>query len=132
MWGLVIKNAPAYLWWKDFRRDMLPLTVRVGNRFSMEEGWSFLVDGEKRFYREGGRTQDVLHLGAETRVFEALTLRGGVFSDDIEKPAQRHWTGGATVTSGGGASITVGWERFTAIERVQRFFLSISAPFFAP
>ncbi len=53
MWGLVLQNFPGFVWWKDYRRDILPVKLRIGNTWRASKSLYLSFDGEKRFLQGG-------------------------------------------------------------------------------
>jgi hypothetical protein len=130
MWGIAVQNAPGFLWWKNHKRDQLPLKVRVGNTWRVKSGALLSLEWEQRYYKEGSNKEDYLHFGGEVKVSDMIFLRSGVFANDIGKPEDRHWTGGLTIKTGGGAEISYAIENFELNqEKVNRSFLSVTFPF---
>jgi hypothetical protein len=130
MWGLVVQNAPGFLWWKHHDRTQLPLRVRVGNTWKLQKGLLSSLEWEERFYNEGSDSKDYLHYGLESQFSDEIFIRAGVFADDIQKPEDRHWTGGFTIKTEMGAEVSYTLERFELLgEKVSSSFLSVTFPF---
>lgn len=130
MWGFSIQNLAAYLWWKDYRRTMLPLKLRVGNTWKASPGILFSVDAERRYYREGGNQENYIYIGNESNLSDQLTLRAGVFSNHIEHPDERHLTGGLTWKMNSQVEISYAIETYKVLDqRVKQSYLSFSLPF---
>ncbi len=130
MWGLQLQNIPSFMWWNHHRHDQLPVRMRVGNTWRVRPGMLMSVDTEKRFYREGSIEKNFVYVGNETAYSESVVFRAGVFSDEIDKPDKRHWTGGVTVKLGSGAQISYAIERFIELnESIKQSILSVQVPF---
>lgn len=130
MWGMVVQNAPGFVWWKDYRRTLLPIRFRVGNTWRVQPGVLLSVDGERRFYNEGGDPEDFIYIGNETHFLGRVAFRAGVFSDNIGRPRSRRWTGGITFKDPAGAELSYAIEFFTiGDEKVNRSFVSLNWPF---
>lgn len=132
MWGLVVQNAPAFLWGKDYRREMLPIRVRLGNSWRIREGLLFSFEGERRFYREGGDPENYVYAGGEYYVSKNIVLRGGAFGQHIDNSDDRHWTAGTTLVGATGARFSYALESYKIDqEKVRRSVLSVQIPFSA-
>lgn len=130
MWGLVVQNAPGFLWWNHHKRDQLPLKVRVGNTWRFKPGWLLSADGEMRYYDEGSQKEDYASFGAEITLTDTITLRSGVFANDINDSDDRHLTVGLGFKADSGTIIAIAAERFRiGDEKVTRTLLSINSPF---
>jgi len=129
MWGLTVQNAPAFLWGDKYRRDQLPLKVRIGNTYRVAAGYLLTLEGERRYYHEGGNQEDFLYAGAEAFLSQSLVLRAGTFGTNLGNPDVRHVTAGLTFKFSDGASIGYGYETFLLDEqRVKRSVISLQAP----
>jgi hypothetical protein len=130
MWGLVVQNAPAFLWGSDFKRDQLPLKIRVGNTYRIAKGVLLSIDGERRFYHEGGNSEDFIYVGNESFVGKRLVVRAGAFGTSLNSARERTVTAGATITARNNTQLSYAWESFTlGDERIKRSIISITAPF---
>lgn len=130
MWGMTIQNAPGFLWGSEFRRTQLPLKIRVGNTYRLSKGVLLSVDGERRFYREGGDSEDYLYVGNETFVGERLVLRAGAFGTSLSRSEERTVTFGASILARNSTAIAYAFESFEIDnEKVKRSFISVSMPF---
>ena len=128
-WGLVLQNAPGFLWSSKFKRELLPVSVRVGNSWNAGHGFRLAVDTERRFYNEGADDEDFLYIGSEL-VSGSLVLRAGVHGTDVGKPEERRTTAGLSYAAQSGATLTYAFETFEENdERVRRSLVSIQAPF---
>jgi hypothetical protein len=129
MWGAVLQNAPGFLWWGHYRRDMLPLRVRVGNTWRLSPGVLFSAESETRYYEEGSHKEHFLYLGSETAPSKTLVFRAGVFSNSMGQPDTRHWTGGITLNFQNDVTLSYALESFLfENERVKKSILSIRVP----
>lgn len=130
VWGLSVENAPGFLFWKHHRREMLPIRIRAGNSWHVQENLVFSLEGERRYYREGGADEDFVFTGFEYGAASMLTLRAGAFSSSLDDPDLRHYTAGATISSGAGIRISYAFDRFRiGDQKVYRSYLSVLFPF---
>ncbi len=130
MWGLLVQNAPAYLWGKKYKRELLPVRVRVGNTYRVVPGFLLSIDWERRFYSEGSHPETVLYLGSEMLVGSYMALRAGVFGTEIGKPDKRHTTAGISYIAKSGAQISYALDAYEQDHvAVHRSIVSVSLPF---
>ena len=87
--GLSLQNAPAYIYWDDYSRDKMPPIFRVGFGMKMTDLLTFTSDFEQRFYRkarpDGKRRIKIYRLGLEQILMKKIFLRGGIWSEDLDK-----------------------------------------------
>lgn len=132
MWGLLIQNGPGFLWGSEFRREQLPLRIRVGNTYRLSKGILFSIDGERRFYREGGEEEDYVYVGNESFLNERMVLRFGAFGTSLSDSSDRHLTAGLSFSAESGTMLTYAIESFRiGDETVKRSILSVQLPFVA-
>jgi hypothetical protein len=132
MWGAVIQNAPAFLWGSTYKAERPPLRARVGNTFRLSKGVLFSVDGERRFYRDGGDHEDVVYLGNETFLSDNLVARVGAFGTSLNTSDKRHLTAGVSASAKNGTTLSYAFETFRADdETVRRHLLSVQVAFTA-
>jgi hypothetical protein len=130
MWGLVLQNFPGFLWGRDYRRDQLPVRVRIGNTWRMVPGFLVSVDAEKRFYREGSLKENQFNVGSEWFLSRRLVVRAGVFGKTLNTADDRHVTAGLTIIAKSGTQISYAFERYELNnEAVKRSFISVQLPF---
>jgi hypothetical protein len=130
MWGLVLQNVPAFMWGSDYKRQMLPPTIRVGNTWKAYPGILFSLDWDRRFYAEGGDPKSQLYFGSEIFVGTNLVLRGGVFGADLGDPQRRHVTAGAGFRPHPGLELSYAYETYNVTEQsIRRHYLSLKYPF---
>lgn len=129
MWGLSILNGPGFLWGKRFHREMLPVRVRIGNTWRMHKGLLLSVDGERRYYNEGGNNKDYVYVGTESYVSESVAVRFGAFGEKIDQSKKRHLTAGASFNTKTKSTVTYAYEVFyIGVEKVKRSVLSFHFP----
>jgi hypothetical protein len=129
MWGLVVQNAPGFVWGKDYRRDQLPLKIRVGNTYRLKEGVLFSIDAERRFYREGGEQKNYVYLGNESFLSKKFVVRVGAFGHDVSKSEERHLTAGFTYIESSNFALSYAFDTFEiSNEKVKNSSLSIVFP----
>jgi hypothetical protein len=130
LWGATIQNAPAFLWWKDHRREQLPLRFRVGNAWRIQPGTVLSLEAESRYYHEGSRKENFFYAGIEMAANDAVVLRVGAFADKPDDPETRHYTGGVTVQTSTEVRLTYALEQFRLDkETVRQSFVSVGIPF---
>ncbi len=127
----ILQNFPGFLWWKDFRRETLPVRIRVGNTWRVKPGLFMSVEEEKRYYHEGSHPQDFIYVGLESIASKRMILRGGVFSEgNITHPDRRHWTGGVSFLINSNINLSYAFESFDINdERIRRSIISVLIPF---
>lgn len=132
MWGLLIQNGPGFLWGDTYRRQQLPLRIRVGNTYRLSKGVLLSIDGERRFYREGGKEEDYIYVGNESFLGKNLVLRVGAYGTSLSRSEERRLTTGLTFSAETGTAISYALEAFEIDgEKVKRSILSIQVPFVA-
>ena len=130
MWGLLVQNAPGFLWGGDYRRSQLPIRVRAGNTYRLAKGVLLSVEAERRFYNEGGRSDDFFYVGNESFVGKTLVLRAGAFGTSLNKSEDRRLTAGLSILAGSGTTISYAIEAFEVAEdKVKRSIVSVQIPF---
>lgn len=130
MWGIVIRNAPGFLWGKDYRRDMLPFSARAGSTWRALPGFLFSFDYEKKFYREGSNNQDVYYFGNESFLSKSVIIRAGVFGESLDVAKKRHLTAGLTIVAKTATRITYAYEEYRILdEKVKRSLVTLQLPF---
>jgi hypothetical protein len=130
MVGLMLQNAPGFLWWKNLKSETLPVRFRIANTIRLAAGHLFSMEAEKRYYNEGGDSEEYLYFGQESGFGKHLILRVGLFSNDINKSEAHHWTGGLTIITGANAEVTYAFEHFKMDdETVVKSYLSFNLPF---
>ncbi len=108
---------------------MLPLRVRVGNTWRIQKGILFSIDGERRFYNEGGNDQDFVYVGTESFASKNVVVRFGIFGQKIGNPKDRHVTAGFTFTTQTKSYITYAYEEYKLDqEKVKRSVMSFQFP----
>jgi|GEM_PF-5374895 len=129
-WGLVLQNAPGFLWWKDYRRQVLPLRVRIGNSWQVYKGTYLTIEAEQRYYREGSNKRNFTHIGYETKSWKKISYRVGTFGEHIDKSDERHYTAGITFETTNHVLLTYAAERFRLNDvKVTESYLSVLVPF---
>ncbi|MFN0118675.1 MAG: hypothetical protein ACKVQC_10360 [Elusimicrobiota bacterium] len=96
MVGLSAQNAPAFLWWKGYKRDQLPTKLRAGTTLRLGHGILISIDQEQVLYKEGSLKKDYTYIGSESYVGSRGVVRFGVYGEKIDKPEKRHYTTGFT------------------------------------
>ncbi len=130
MWGLLIQNAPGVLWGSDYRHSDLPVKIRAGNTYRLAKGVLFSLDGERRFYHEGGKGQNYVYVGNESFVGPYVVLRVGAFGTSLNNSQTRTLTAGATIIARDNTQITYAVEQYEiGGEKVKRSLVSLSLPF---
>lgn len=129
-WGLLFQNIPGFLWWKDHRRDQLPVKIRIGNRIPAGKYFVLSLDGETRFTQEGADRENLLYVGGESSVNNYITLRAGAYGTSLNYSAERHMTYGLTIKVDNGAMISWASDTFEKYgEKIMESFISITLPF---
>lgn len=129
MWGISVLNGPGFLWGKNYNRELLPVRVRVGQTWKIHQGFLLSVDGERRYYNEGGNDVDLAYVGAESFVSENFALRFGVYGEKIDQSKKRHVTTGATIKTKTKSTLSYAYEVFyLENEKVKRSVLSFQFP----
>ncbi len=127
--GLVVQNAPSFLWWHHYKRNQLPVKVRVGNAWSIQNKITLSLDGDIHYYHEGSKSEKNLYFGAEWPINEQFVVRSGVFGPNLNGGSERHITGGLTYRAETGAKISYALERFDiSNERVLKSVISLQIP----
>ncbi len=130
MWGMALKNAPGFLWWKNHKRDILPVTIQAGNTWRMKPGYLFSLSGETRFYDEGKEKKNYLNIGQEIPLGKNLSIRAGAFGENVSKSDKRHVTGGLTFRTSSGVEISYALDAYEIVnEKVKKSYLSFLFPF---
>jgi hypothetical protein len=130
MWGAMIQNGPGILWGKDYKRELLPVKLRLGNTYRLMPGVLLSADWERRFYKEGSNADNYVYLGAEMALSKKAILRAGIFGPDIYKPEGRHTTAGLTLVAGTGLQLTYALDAFKQDdESVKKSLVSLALPF---
>ncbi|OVE76628.1 hypothetical protein BVX98_05390 [bacterium F11] len=130
MWGLVLKNFPGFLWWKNHRRQLLPVTIQAGHTYRVRPGTLLSLEVQQLHYHEGSRTTEIIRSGFETQLAERISIRGGIFTDEINESKNHHYTGGITLESMSGVLASGGVERFKINdEKVIKTYISLTVPF---
>ena len=131
MWGLVMQNA-GFIWWNRHERTTLPLTLRLGNTWRIRPGALTTIEYETRYYNEGSNKEDYLHLGGEMELSEFVSIRAGIFGDQLDEPEDRHYTAGLSIKTQGDAEVSYAAEQFEIDnEKVIKSYISVSFPFAA-
>lgn len=129
MWGLSAINAPGFLWGQRFRHETLPVRIRVGNTWRIQNGVLLSIDGERRYYDEGSNKQDFTYVGSENYVSNNLALRVGMYGQKIGRPENRHYTAGLTYTTKTKSYVSYAFEQYKLNqETVKRSVISFLVP----
>lgn len=130
MWGLVVQNAPGFLWGGHYRREQLPVRVRVGNTYRLAKGYLLSIDGERRFYREGGDSQDYIYVGAEAYVSQRFVIRFGSYGTSLNSADKRTVTAGATYIGHDNTQISYAYQQYQLdTDKIKRSIVSLQVPF---
>ncbi len=130
MWGILVQNAPAFLWGKDYSRELLPVRVRFGNTVRLAPGFLLSADWERRYYHEGSNKDDYFYLGDETAIGKYAVFRIGMYGTNLSNPRERHTTGGLSFIARSGAQLTYGLDISKEYdEDVKKSYLSFQFPF---
>lgn len=95
--GISLENGPAYIYWRDYRADRLPLNLRIGLGIKMAEFLNLASDFEQRFYvrKNGDReSRPIYHLGLEYAPTRNIFLRLGTFGENWSKERNVAYTWG--------------------------------------
>jgi hypothetical protein len=129
MWGLSVLNGPGFLWGKGYRHETLPVRLRIGNTIRLDQGFLLSIDGERRFYDEGGNKQDFAYVGIEKFFNDKFALRAGTYGQKIGRPETRRVTAGVTFTTQTKSTFSYAYEQFKIDDvNVNRSVLSIQFP----
>jgi hypothetical protein len=129
MWGILLQNAPGFVWWKNYKSDQLPFKIRTGGTWKMGPGLLLSADVEKRYYRQGSQKETQYNVGTESYIHKYYALRVGAYGAELGDPKQRHWTGGLTFKSAAGVELSAGADYFTANEdAVTSYLVSMQIP----
>ncbi len=91
--GVMLKNVVAYMYWDDYKRDKLPVTLRTGTAVKLTNLLTFAYDVEKTFY-SGRENLEIYHMGLEQLFFKAISLRTGIYGRNWDKPKEVTYTFG--------------------------------------
>jgi hypothetical protein len=131
-WGAVIQNAPGLLWGDEFRHQQLPVRLRVGNTTQIGKGQFLSVDGERRFYKEGGDSEDWVYVGEESALGDRFAIRAGAFGTSLNRPETRTFTLGASYIAQSDTRLSYAFEAFELDnQKVKRSVISVTVPFAA-
>lgn len=129
-WGLLVQNAPGFLWGKEYQREILPFKARIGNTLMMVKDLYLSADYERRFYHEGSHQQSYYYVGIEALLSDYAVLRGGYFGTDVYQSDNRTATLGLSLINKSGAQISYAMEIFEQDgQSVKRSLVSIQSPF---
>jgi len=95
--GILLENAPSYIYWSDYRSDPLPLNLRVGLGIKMAKLLTLASDFHERFYvrRDGGSNRlGIYHLGIEYDTARNISLRLGMFGENFVEERKVNYTFG--------------------------------------
>jgi len=128
-WGMVIQNAPGFIWGSDYRREMLPFKIRVGNMWQYSSYLKTYLDAEWRFYHEGSNREEYVHAGVESALGKYVTLRAGTYGSSLDNSKTRHWTGGIAFNLDSGATMSYALDRYEESNtKVSLSYVSFSIP----
>ncbi|MFC1566371.1 hypothetical protein ACFL4A_00850 [bacterium] len=92
--GLMLQNAPAFLYWENFKKDVLPFILRAGLAINSSNKHIFAFDYERRYYRDRGNLI-IYHTGYE-EVINNVIVRIGAYGEDLSKSNETTYTTGIT------------------------------------
>ncbi len=127
--GLLLQNFPGFLWWKDYRRDQLPVKARIGQSWRAANAVVLSAEAEEQFYEEGSQRSHTYFLGAEGFGGKSAVLRAGLYGENLNRSEGRHWTAGLSLISKLGAEATYGIDVFRADETtIRQSYVSLKMP----
>ncbi len=78
--GLTLHNAPAYIYWEEWKTDRLPMLFRAGGELRLSRLMSFSVVYESSEFKDKRiKKGDLIRFGIEQRLHESIVLRGGIY-----------------------------------------------------
>lgn len=133
--GLSARNAIGYLYWSDFEKNKLPLTLRGGMALSLPQKMTFTYDYAKVYYPEH---DDITtkHVGLEQILLNMFVFRAGISGEDWNDPLKVAYTFGLGFSDKGyGLDVAMKKNKIRdaadpdVLDQVLTYIVSINLPF---
>lgn len=130
-------NAPSSIRWSGYGSENLPLIIRNGGTVKLPGLFEVSSEVETRRYRkaresDGKKSVKIYRLGIEQSFFGIISLRAGIFGEDLDDKKKSGYSAGIG-WSRDGTNCDIAWQRQyltpTDKDYLQTYFISITAPF---
>ncbi|MFC1546476.1 hypothetical protein ACFL4O_02025 [bacterium] len=91
--GVLLQNAPAYMYWRDYKNDKIPFVLRVGTGSRFNGAGILSLEYERRYYK-GTDDLQVYHMGIEQYMSNSMVLRMGAYGTTLTKQDKVTYTMG--------------------------------------
>jgi hypothetical protein len=91
--GVMLKNAPAFIYWQDYKSYQLPFTLLTGFSSTFPTKTIFSFEYERRYYRNIDSIT-AYHLGLEQAIISGIYLRIGTYGENLKDDDKVRYTSG--------------------------------------
>jgi hypothetical protein len=121
------RNLVGFMWWENFDKDQLPLTLNAGIDFQIKGTMNFTAELENRYYRKA-EEQSITKFGLEQWLGKVVVLRAGIYGPDLSNMNTSSITGGLGYKQGS-LDLSLAVEKYTVdLTDVYRYVASINIP----
>ena len=133
--GVSALNAVGYMYWSDYQKNRIPMTLRTGVAMSLPQKVTFTYDFDRTYYQEHDDISSK-HVGIEQVLFDMFLFRAGISGEDWNDPLKVAYTFGLGFNDNGYV-IDVAMKKTVVqdstyvdrLEPVLTYIVSLSLPF---
>jgi hypothetical protein len=133
--GVSAINAFGYMYWSDFDKNRIPLTLKTGVAMSLPQKVTFTYDFDKIYY-QGHDAVSTKHVGIEQVLLDMFLFRAGISGEDWNDPKKVAYTFGLGFNDNGYVldvamkkSVVQDSTNIERLESVMTYIISLSLPF---